>query len=283
MYLQNQILKERAKVWGIVGRIQEAISADDEDLSELLEISRRRFKTARSCNRDIPLPAAGNLCQKLNIDVEDFIDESFDYNALVEQYKGNTLFVPPKYLEGAYITISDYKRIFNYIDSYYKKPISKLILRYLQTTEESLSSNRLINIKFATECMGFMEKSGLPFIDLFKMGVDLTFELLKKEDFEPFEQEKNLADFFYKTLNSYPSKFSWDHSFENLTNSGFTLNSKPKEKISKEELHIDSGFCLYRKGVLTALPLGIQGKTCQMRKISCIYSGDSSCSYAVER
>lgn len=266
-------------------RIQATLSLSDTEFSEFLELTPQCLENILGGRKPIPLNAFVSLSDRLNLNLEDLYHGRVDYPSLEIRFNGDPYYIPSQYSIGAGSRFVTVINILNYVEKMYGWHKRIQTLRHFQMSEGFLASpDRLINFRYMTHLLTYLNANVMPESEFFKMGQNIIKTLNKPLLMEPLKEKNSLQDtyehFFKDTIRFIDRNYIY--TVKKLTKDSCVVSLKPNPTISQLMQWKNPGnfgTCTYRAGVLTIAPIYLDKVPAQIRKIKCVHQGDSECQY----
>ena len=282
----KSILK-RHSISAVLVQIQDSIDLDDRSFSDLLEITPSAFAKIKAGNTTCPLKNLYALCDKLELSVGQVLKGNIDLAALDQQFHGNAATFPDKYqnprhqLGKARALLG----LFDYLDTYYGKEVSRSIRQQLQIRAQAFSDPMLpVSPMILIDALQRTQEIGLSDIEIKFSG---THNLLINRDtllgklLAAKSSAKELYRSIHEELRGYYDQL-FDYQLVKLHSESCSIRVQLKESIQDVFSTFTLGnrqVCLYKQGVYASFLGNIQGPLARIQESQCMYKGDESCVY----
>lgn len=277
------------RLWAVLRRIQMTLGLPDSDFAGVLELREREFERLGAHRAEPPLRSLEALSHRLNVSLDAILDGDIDYRVLRARFLGRPQELPEKYLIGAASRRRTVVNVLDFVEREFGWISRTRILRRFQVDEAALlAEDSLINARLSTEICAWLG-SWWDAPDVFRrMGMN-SLRLNRKG---PFGVELAAARDVHELFEMcFPdliarhieNNFNWRLRARNTDR--IVVRGAPNPaayQLTAGKLILRSQICQVRQGYIASLPLYLNLPAARVRKISCVYAGDSGCDYDVE-
>lgn len=289
MSLQDRPIKRPPPtIWPIVSRIQLSLGLSQEQMADICHLTLKEYVSLRHSDKDLPLQNAFFLCDRFNIGIEKLVKGDIDFNALVQQFAGNTAYMPLRYLESANSKRRTVINILNYIESHYGWETR---FRYLQRFQMSevmfLDPNAPINLRYSVDLCNTLLRETRNHEVLLKIGQNAALTNKHSEMGQSLARARNLHELFELMFSEVAEKYiekniHW--KILGMNKSSCTLEGKPDADIvaalGKENVFSSAGTYV-REGFVSSIPAYLDFDFAPVKRISCVSQGDENIRFEV--
>lgn len=227
MNQMNNIQEINQRIWHTIASLQEKLSIDDYEMSNIMRLSQRQFRSHRTSKKSLPFAGFCNLSDKLDLDLSNLLLANFDMNTLYQHFTLNNLTSIKKEYKAGLTQIGKHA-IKNTLT---RVQTPKNVLRCLQISTDAIDND---NTNFSLDVLVDIFRAVKKFHKQFdyqyigKMNL-LNYQKIFTSNIGPFKNKiKFYSDFFDFLAQTGQN---WDFKIENATTQTISLSLYPKESI----------------------------------------------------
>jgi hypothetical protein len=225
---------------------------------------------------DVPAHCILLLAEGLELDPGDLSFGRIDYDALSRHLKGETHYIPQKYMGDGNLSRLFLASLIEYSDTHIDPIISDILLRKIQIRRQAFQQYYEKNsILLLQNALDFFELIGHPSETYFQMGAYFS-SFAKSHLLEPKNyQNLSISEVYDYLIRSFlpPLIRSWDIHLEKLTSVSCRIRIVSETKVGNKKL------CLWRSGLFASIPEILGLPRAGTQESSCIHSGDPECEH----
>lgn len=289
MFVQDGSLNTPRTIWPTLNRIQLSLGFSYAQMADFCHLTLKRFLSLKAANKDLPLENAFFLCDHFNIGIEKLVTGNIDFIALVQQFTGNSGYVPERYLESANSKRRTVINILNYIENDFGWESKFRYLQRFQMSESMfLDADAPINLRYSVDlCNTLLKEARNPEV-LLKIGRNSVKTHKNSEMGKTLSKARNLSELFEmmfpEVLEKYIEKnIRW--KIISMGNNKCVLEGSPDHDIvgvlGKENVFASSGSYV-REGFVSSIPGYLGYNHAPIKRLSCVSQGDTTTRFALD-
>jgi len=269
-------------------RIRDVVGASNEEWAEELMLTSRQFGRIVSGRSKLPAHSLIELCEKYNLDPENFFRLKVDLRALYEHSKGNLDYIPEEFTKAAGSNCRTFQMFLESVEDQIGWDARIDSLRKIQIHEKAFSNpHRKVNIRLMSNyLLALKGYYNLKEPDFFRIGQhsyemhrDLTFGML-------MSSQKNVSEAYEKLI--------WDLSPYMENNNKYKISKMTKNCVQVDccqNFEISEGLgveingsvetCNIRAGILSSAPRYLGMTPSRVLETQCVHRGDAFCRFVI--
>jgi hypothetical protein len=275
-------------LWDTLEQIRHTLNLDHFQFADLLTLTEKEYWALRKKRREPSISSTVELTKRLNIGFDTLVLNQFDYQTLEKHFYGEVDHLPEKYRIGAFSKRRAVAPYLNFVQDHFGRENRSLLLREFQLTNSAfLDPNAPINLRFAIDLGNYILKYQSDPALLIEMGKysvsshknTLISELLAQESTLSLVFEKMATEITPKMIES---NYHW--KIESETPQTLLLKGTPTldlQSYHPKEYVFSRVACLFRTGVISAIPTYLDFPFFPVKKTACVSQGDPHCLFEV--
>jgi hypothetical protein len=283
-------LSENIIFWHNLEKIKNHFLYTDKQFADFLGLDLFSYLKHKKNQTFLSMTCVFEFSEKLNLHFEDLLSTEFKLNSKITQ-NNREMILAERYSVATYSKLRPIINIINYLEIYRGARAKINLLRKFQLSEEFISNPESeVNILLISDIVIFLEKIyHFKPIDFFLMGQRTPFLSKNNQINDQLKKIGNINDTYVYFMEECSKKFDVNYEYKvlKIENNQILVEAAPK-KLVLEELKIDSTnfgneqVCFTRMGVISSVTWAKYRKFTPIKKVSSIYSGDSSNKFVLD-
>lgn len=278
------------KLWTSIHQIQNALSMNDHELAEALELTNREFQKSKLNLNSPSIRHVSNLASHLELNLESLFSGNIDFKCLAQRFYGDrSEAIPEQYIQDAKSKRRTVLSILNYIESILGYSKRAMVLKQFQLNEAVfMKPNESIHLNLALDIANYLYNINKNESILYNMG---TFSILNYKNTnitESIDEAKNSVEAYERMFCDISPRYlekNYRWEIASVKNNLMVIKGHPNEQlrqeIKKNPIKHYLG-CIIRSGFIGGMANYLNNHPKQVIKYQCVSKGDPFCSYHVE-
>ncbi len=269
-------------------RLRKAAGFDQQKLLAILRCTPDEHAQILAGTRNYSIASLQSACDAFLISLDALMENSIDLDTIAAQFQQDARSVPERYLDQqAYLTSArPIVSAVKWIDSLFGPSVSDTLLRRIQVRRCYFESpEKRIHPFLIGDFFSEMYHAGIHASQAFEIGKS-SADLDATSNVGRLLSKASSTKDLYSRLHDGILSTNFDKIFEyqpiRITSSGLKMRASPRSTaydLLNGTVFGNSTLCLYRQGVYVAFAAHYQPRLPSVTKTSCVYAGDSKCTF----
>jgi hypothetical protein len=264
------------RLWDQVDKIQVAMGISNEELLDLLKLSRTQYQVARDSKSELSIHQLKSLADCAGLSIDRILSGQVDYSVLAEKAAGEKIAITERYSVGAHRRCRTSINLLQYIETIFQAPKDLL-----------LNPERWISIHFLNDICSYLEKMGANDATFRSMGsfsVVSNFSSPLGKSFASIGVLPDLIKHIFLEVNKeFENNACYDVIGETATS--ITVSSVSNKDVAEELKVAEVGsplICLTRAGTFSSIPAYLGLPYANVNETSCVHQNDARCVFEID-
>ena len=284
----------------IYERLRFAANVDEQTWLDIVRLTSTEYEKIRDGVKELPATTLAHVADGFHLNISSLVSGKIDYRAVSEQFRGNSSYVPERYMVGAFSKRLTVRNILNYLQETSGWRFADDVRRHIQIHPAALHDvdmpiniNAMLDIyRYLRTERNFKDRS---FRAIGEHSAVTMLRRLQVENETPFaqtvqrilSQAKTMDQFWEIIVLELPTLFEKNCTYRilKLSKSKCLLvsvaSAEAVEALKVKRVGSLEG-CLVRAGICSTFPsyLGLRPST--VIETRCVHRGDSACIFEID-
>jgi predicted hydrocarbon binding protein/predicted transcriptional regulator len=276
------------QIFRTLEKLRITVGYSHADWADALGLSKPQYASSYLSQKSVHLNNIQNLEPVINASVETIVSGQIDWNAVEAHKSGNHSYLPERYMTAAFSRKRTAVTMLNFSDRILGPHFTATLLRNLQIHRSALANpDEFVNVQLGNDILTYIKSYNVGAGFIVGIGKNSTrtnrSSLLGKE----LSKEKSITRIYERMITELIHLYEKNCSYRllSLDDNSCVIESKDNPDVAEalKVHHIGSAeICLYKQGILTAMPEYIECPSAVVQETHCVHHGDSSCRFAVD-